>query len=72
MKKTVEKENNKHIVAKITKILKIVLFITMLVLSYIVSDKLVDFILTLDILVVKRVLNLILVVVLVFLFNKNN
>ena len=72
MKKTVEKENNKHIIAKITKILKIVLFITMLVLSYIVSDKLVDFILTLDILVVKRVLNLILVVVLVFLFNKNN
>lgn len=72
MKKTVEKENNKHIVAKITKILKIVLFITMLVLSYIVSDKLVDFISTLDILVVKRVLNLILVVVLVFLFNKNN
>lgn len=72
MKKTVEKENNKHIVAKITKILKIVLFITMLVLSYIVSDKLVDFILTLDILVIKRVLNLILVVVLVFLFNKNN
>lgn len=72
MKKTVEKENNKHIVAKITKILKIVLFITMLVLSYIVSDKLVDFISTLDILVVKRVLNLILVVILVFLFNKNN
>lgn len=72
MKKTVEKENNKHIVAKITKILKIVLFITMLVLSYIISDKLVDFISTLDILVVKRVLNLILVVVLVFLFNKNN
>ena len=72
MKKTVEKENNKHIVAKITKILKIVLFITMLVLSYIVSDKLVDFISTLDILVAKRVLNLILVVVLVFLFNKNN
>lgn len=72
MKKTVEKENNKHIVAKITKILKIVLFITMLVLSYIVSDKLVDFISTLDILVIKRVLNLILVVVLVFLFNKNN
>ena len=72
MKKTVEKENNKHIVAKITKILKIVLFITMLVLSYIASDKLVDFISTLDILVIKRVLNLILVVVLVFLFNKNN
>lgn len=72
MKKVVEKEDNKKIVAKITKILKIVLFITMLVLSYIVSDKLVDFISTLDILVVKRVLNLILVVVLVFLFNKNN
>lgn len=72
MKKTVEKENNKHIITKITKILKIVLFITMLVLSYIASDKLVDFISTLDILVVKRVLNLILVVVLVFLFNKNN
>jgi small neutral amino acid transporter SnatA (MarC family) len=72
MKKTVEKENNKHIITKIIKILKIVLFITMLVLSYIVSDKLVDFISTLDILVVKRVLNLILVVVLVFLFNKNN
>lgn len=72
MKKTVEKENNKHIIAKITKILKIVLFITMLVLSYIVSDKLVDFISTLDILFIKRVFNLILVVILVFLFNRNN
>jgi hypothetical protein len=45
----------------------------MMVLSYIISDKVVDYILSVDVIVLKRVLNLILATILVFIsLNKNN
>lgn len=45
----------------------------MMVLTYIISDKAVDYILSVDVIVLKRVLNLILATILVFIsLNKNN
>jgi hypothetical protein len=45
----------------------------MMVFSYILSDKIVDYLLTVDPIMLKRVLNLILVVILVFIsLNKND
>lgn len=49
------------------KILKITLFIAMMVFSYILSDKIVDYLLTIDPVMLKRILNLILVSILVFI-----
>ena len=43
------------------------LFIAMLLLTYMVSDRLVDYLLTVDVIILKRVLNLILVTILVFM-----
>ncbi len=43
----------------------------MMVLTYIVSDKIVDYILSVDVIVLKRVLNLILATILVFISFKN-
>lgn len=53
---------------KIIKYTKIVLFISMLVLSFIASEKVATFILALDKNIFTRVINIILVVVLVFIF----
>lgn len=53
---------------KIIKYTKIVLFISMLVLSFIASEKVASFILALDKNIFTRVINIILVVVLVFIF----
>ena len=53
---------------KIIKYTKIVLFISMLILSFIASEKVATFILALDKNIFTRVINIILVVVLVFIF----
>ena len=65
-KKQVKKINFK----KIGKIVKKILFLTMLVLTYFVSERLVDYLLTVDAEVLKRSLNIILAVVVVYLYKK--
>lgn len=59
---------------KILKIIKFVFFITMLVLSYFVSDRVIDYLLTIDVITLKRALNLILAVILMFIsmYKKDN
>lgn len=52
---------------KILKVIKFILFIAMLILSYFVSDRIVDYLLTIDVITLKRSLNLILVVILMFI-----
>lgn len=52
---------------KILKAIKFILFIAMLILSYFVSDRIVDYLLTIDVITLKRSLNLILVVILMFI-----
>lgn len=52
-----------NILEKIYKVVKLVLFISMLVLSYMATDKVVDYISTLDIVLIKRVVNIIIIVV---------
>jgi small neutral amino acid transporter SnatA (MarC family) len=55
----------------ILKGFKMILFMTMMFLSYMVSDRVVDYLLTVDVIILKRVLNLILVSLLVFMASKN-
>lgn len=57
---------------KLIKNIKLVLFVVMLVLTYIASTKAVDFLLTVDVETLKRSLNIILVVVVVGIYMKNN
>lgn len=52
---------------KILKGIKFILFVTMLILSYFVSDRVVDFLLTIEVITLKRALNLILAVILMFM-----
>lgn len=57
---------------KILKGIKFMLFITMLIGSYILSDRIVNYVSTLDIEMLKRILNISLVVIIVgFYFKKN-
>ena len=67
MKRNVEIKETKN---KIVKDIKIVLFITMLILTYYISTKTVDYLLTVDVETLKRSLNIILVVLVVFIYNK--
>jgi small neutral amino acid transporter SnatA (MarC family) len=55
----------------ILKGFKMILFMIMMFLSYMVSDRVVDYLLTVDVIILKRVLNLILVSLLVFMASKN-
>lgn len=53
----------------IMKGIKSVLFIMMVVLTYFVSDKVVDYLLSLDAELLKRSLNIILVIITVFIYT---
>ena len=63
-------ERNKNLKLKIIKRIKLVLFITMLVLTYFLSTKTIDFLLTVDVETLKRSLNIILVVLVVGIYFK--
>ena len=63
-------EKNKNLKIKIIKRIKLVLFITMLVLTYFLSTKTIDFLLTVDVETLKRSLNIILVVLVVGIYLK--
>lgn len=47
-----------------------ILFVTMLILTYFISERFIDYVLTVDPIVLKRVCNMILVVIIMFLYNK--
>lgn len=55
---------------KIIKNIKLILFISMLVLTYFVSTQTVDFLLTVNVETLKRALNIILVVIVVGIYMK--
>lgn len=59
------KENEKlNLLGKrIITIIKLILIAVALVLSYIISDKIIDYILTIDAIMLKRILNVILVII---------
>lgn len=63
-------EKNKNLKIKIIKRIKLVLFITMLVLTYFLSTKTIDFLLTVDVETLKRSFNIILVVLVVGIYLK--
>lgn len=63
-------EKNRNLKLKIVKRIKLVLFISMLILTYFLSTKIVDFLLTVDVETLKRSLNIILVVIVVGIYLK--
>lgn len=54
---------------KIIKTIKLILFITALVFTYILSEKIVDYLLTLNVELLKRSLNIILAVIVVIFYT---
>ena len=61
----------KNTKTKMIKIVKLVVFIVMLVLSYLLSDKAVDYVLTINAEMLKRILNIILIVILMAIYFKD-
>lgn len=56
---------------KIKKYIKIILFVTALVLSYFVTEYAVNYVATLSLELIKRVVNIILVIIIVIIALKN-
>lgn len=72
IKRQERKQKAKKILAKIIKIIKIVIFITTLMLCYLIADKFINWIMTFDINTLKRIVNIILVLISCrFYFKKN-
>ena len=72
IKKQERKQKAKKILAKIIKIIKIVIFAMTLMLCYLIADKFINWIMTFDINTLKRIVNIILVLISCrFYFKKN-
>lgn len=69
MKKAEIKEVQTIKNGKTINIIKTILFITMLILVYFISEKFVDFILSLDVQIIKKALNIILTAIVVVIFS---
>lgn len=65
-----KKEIKKVNIEKIIGNLKVILFINLLIATYFLSTKTVDYLLTLDVELLKRSLNIILVSLVVILYKK--
>lgn len=66
-----KKEEQKNTKQKFVKFLKILMFIVAMILSYFVTEELVNYVSTLDIQLIKRIVNIIFVVIIaVFTFKK--
>lgn len=63
--------NNSKTKENILKIIKLVMFVVMLALSYLLSDKAVDYVLTINAEMLKRILNIIVIVVLMAIYFKD-
>lgn len=72
IKRQERKQKAKKILAKIIKIIKIVIFAITLMLCYLIADKFINWIMTFDINTLKRIVNIILVLISCrFYFKKN-
>lgn len=59
-----------ELLPKILKIAKIIILIVMIVASYILSDKIIDFLATVDLIILKRALNIVLITVIMGIYFK--
>ena len=72
IKRQERKQKAKKILAKIIKIIKILIFTMTLMLCYLIADKFINWIMTFDINTLKRIVNIILVLISCrFYFKKN-
>ena len=72
IKKQERKQKAKKILAKIIKIIKIIIFAITLMLCYLIADKFINWLMTFDINTLKRIVNIILVLISCrFYFKKN-
>lgn len=58
------------ILPKILKVIKIIILLVMIVASYILSDKVVDYLMTIDLIIIKRALNIILITIIMAIYFK--
>lgn len=72
-----EKENKEKpvkpkskILPKVLKVIKIIILLVMIVASYILSDKVVDYLMTIDLIIIKRALNIILITIIMAVYFK--
>lgn len=68
--KEIEKVNINIVGEKIMRVAKILILIALLVLTYFISDKVVDYLFSLEIEIVKRGLNIILAAIIVLVYKK--
>ena len=72
IKKQERKQKIKKLLDKIIKIIKIIIFAITLMLCYLIADKFINWIMTFDINTLKRIVNIILVLISCrFYFKKN-
>jgi hypothetical protein len=78
MKEKEKKEEKKEktvklkskILPKVLKVIKIIILLVMIVASYILSDKVVDYLMTIDLIIIKRTLNIILITIIMAVYFK--
>ena len=58
------------ILPKVLKVIKMIILLVMIVASYILSDKVVDYLMTIDLIIIKRALNIILITIIMAIYFK--
>ena len=58
------------ILPKVLKVIKMIILLVMIVASYILSDKVVDYLMAIDLIIIKRALNIILITIIMAVYFK--
>lgn len=69
-KTEIEKTKKKELGNKLLKLVKFIILLVMIVASYILSDKIVDYLSTIDLIIIKRALNIILITIITAIYFK--
>ena len=56
--------------AKVFNILKAIILVVMIIASYMLSDRIVDYLMTVDLIIIKRAVNIILITVIMAIYFK--
>ena len=71
MEEKPKKEKNTTIsLAKVFNILKAIILVVMIIASYMLSDRIVDYLMTVDLIIIKRAVNIILITVIMAIYFK--
>ncbi len=71
MEEKPKKEKNTNMsLAKVFNILKAIILVVMIIASYMLSDRIVDYLMTVDLIIIKRAVNIILITVIMAIYFK--